>query len=251
MDPSSVSPDGHPVHAPTFLVVTCEHAGRDVPAAYRHLFPKADPILDSHRAYDIGALGVALRFAAHFAAPLVHTTVTRLLVEPNRSPGHPQLYSEYTAHLPDHEKLAIAGAYYAPHRDGVTRIIDEAIRAGHRVLHVGVHSFTDVLDGAVRDVDVGLLFDPDRPTELALCQAWKHTLDRARGDLRTKFNEPYRGIDDGLTTTLRATFSNAHYAGLEVELRQGLLASESSQHGFGELLGASLSEAAPTLMPRK
>jgi predicted N-formylglutamate amidohydrolase len=53
-------------------------------------------------------------------------------------------------------------------------------------------------------------------------------------------NEPYLGTDDGLTTHLRTVFPAAGYAGIEIEVRQGLVASEHQQQVIGDLLAASM-----------
>ena len=67
------------------LVVTCEHGGNRIPAPYRDLFHAHDALLDSHLGYDLGALNLARALAKAFAAPLVASTVSRLLVDLNRS----------------------------------------------------------------------------------------------------------------------------------------------------------------------
>ncbi len=221
------------------LLVTCEHAGNEVPAAYAALFAHARAELDSHRGWDPGALGVALRLAVRRSAPLLATTTTRLLVEANRSPDNPGLFSATTRGLPDAERTKILDRFYHPHRRSVERLVRDWADHGQRVLHVAVHSFTDVLEGHARNLDVGLLFDPARPREADLCALWRAGLEAAC-DLRIRFNEPYLGTDDGLTTRLRSVFPEAAYAGLEVEVRQGLLASPENQASVGDLLGETL-----------
>ena len=72
-------------------VITCEHGGNRIPAPYRDLFHTHQALLDSHRGYDPGALIMARALATAFAAPLVTSTVSRLLVDLNRSVGHPRL----------------------------------------------------------------------------------------------------------------------------------------------------------------
>lgn len=233
-------PDVDEAGLPTFLLVTCEHAGREVPEPYRQLFAGADDVLEGHRGYDHGALGVALRLGAKCSAPLIFTTTTRLLVECNRPLHHPALFSEFTAALSDAEKRRIVAAYHEPHCRSVERAVASAIQAGMRVLHVGVHSFTDVLDGQVRDVDVGVLFDPSRPDETAISEAWIAELGRQRGDYRIRANEPYAGIDECLVSTLREKFSADRYLGVEIEVRQGLVPTEEQQHAMGDLLAATL-----------
>ena len=66
--------------AGAFLLVTCEHGGNRVPKRYRRLFAGWESVLASHRGYDPGALTLARELARAFDAPLVASTVTRLLV---------------------------------------------------------------------------------------------------------------------------------------------------------------------------
>ena len=63
------------------LVITCEHGGNRIPSLYRDLFHDYQVLLDSHRGFDPGALVMARALAAAFAAPLVASTVSRLLVD--------------------------------------------------------------------------------------------------------------------------------------------------------------------------
>jgi predicted N-formylglutamate amidohydrolase len=81
-------------------VITCEHGGNRIPVPYRNLFHAHQALLDSHRGYDPGALIMARALATAFAAPLVASTVSRLLVDLNRSVGHPRLHSEATRKAP-------------------------------------------------------------------------------------------------------------------------------------------------------
>ena len=83
------------------LLITCEHGGKRIPLAFRDLFRGRQALLDSHRGYDPGALAMARQLARAFDAPLVFSTVSRLLIELNRSPGHKQQFSEATRALAD------------------------------------------------------------------------------------------------------------------------------------------------------
>lgn len=225
---------------PDVVLLSCEHGGNEVPPAYASLFEGADDMLASHRGWDIGALGVARRFAETTSFPLIACTFTRLLVEPNRSPDSGNLFSVYTRGLSEKDKAAIRHDYYDRHRGSVERTVADAVAAGRRVLHVGVHSCTDVLDGRVRELDVSLLFDPDRLAEREVCQAWTGELARLEPTWRLPFNEPYKGTDDGLTTWLRNRLPEDRYAGVEVEVRQGLILEPSAQWHVGGLLARAL-----------
>ncbi|MCA9294517.1 MAG: N-formylglutamate amidohydrolase [Phycisphaerales bacterium] len=231
-------------HDPTiFLLLTCEHGGRDVPPEYVDLFHGAEATLASHRGYDIGALGVALRMAARLSSPIVFSTVTRLLIDLNRSPDQPDLLSEFTRNLDAQEQNRLITHYYTPYRERVDQIVRLALHAGLKVVHVGIHSCTDALNGQTRDFDIALLLEEARPRERAFCECWRSALQDQAPSLRYRFNEPYNGADDGLTTTLRQRFPVTAYLGIEVEVRQGSIGLPAQQTQTGDLLAVALHES--------
>lgn len=205
------------------LVLSCEHGGNRVPAGYRRLFRAAGArdALTSHRGSDLGALAMAKILARRLDAELHASTVTRLLVETNRSAHHRGVFSEFSAVLDRDDRQAVLERHYFPHRQ---RIVD-AIRARRRqlVCHIAVHSFAPVLNGEVRQADVGFLYDPRRPGERELCRLWKAALNARAPELRVRRNYPYRGTADGLTTALRRMFPPERYLGIELETNQAIL----------------------------
>lgn len=224
----------------TTVLITCEHGGNDVPPDCARWFADAADLLQSHCGYDIGALGVSRQFAEALRTPLLFSTVTRLLVDLNRSPDAPDVHGPSVQTLLEAERAELLAAYHEPYRRQVTDTVAAAIDKGHRILHVGVHSFTDILNNVRRELDTALLFDPDRPAERALCERWLTALAQAKPDWRHRFNEPYKGIDDGLTTWLRTRFADDVYAGVEVELRQSLITEPAAQRDVGDLLATTL-----------
>lgn len=224
---------------PDAIVLSCEHAGRDVPLAYRSCFRGAGETLRSHRGWDPGALGVALGLASALAAPLIVTTTTRLLVDPNRSEDQPDLFSEFTRGLPERACAEILARYHTAHRASVERTIRAHTDAGRRVLHVGVHTCVDDLRGHRRELECAWLFDTDRAHEAELCERWREAFADRRPELRCPFNEPYKGTDDGLTTTLRSRLPAGLYAGIEIEARQGFVRTPAAQRRLaGDLADA-------------
>jgi len=207
------------------LLLTCEHAGRRIPREYAPLFRTAAGALDSHRGCDPGALGVARSLARRFARPLHAATVSRLLVDANRSSTNPRVWSEYTARLSRDERERVLARYWRPHRLAVESAVRHGARRGRRVVHVAVHSFTPVLGGRPRRADLGLLYDPRRAGERALCARWKAFLEELDPTLRVRRNHPYRGATDGLATWLRGRFPPRAYLGVELELSHSLLAA--------------------------
>ena len=205
---------------PVRLIVGCPHGGNRLPAPYRPLFAGQEPRLRSHQGYDAGALRLARELAAALDAPLFRATVSRLLIDLNRSLGHPRLYSERTRAAPRTMREEILERYYLPYRRGVERCVAEALAAGLRVVHVDVHSFTPRLGEVVRQADVGFLYDPVRPPEKTFCLHWMAALRRLAPGLRLRRNYPYAGRADGFRTWLRRRHAAEDYVGIELEVNQ-------------------------------
>lgn len=203
------------------LVLTCEHAGNEIPQEYENLFSEAAEVLETHRAYDPGALDL-FRKLSPLAVFGQEYMMSRLLVEPNRSLGHAQLFSEFTAQLPEAQKEQILDDFYLPYRNYVESRIGDLISAGNEVLHISVHTFTPELNGEQRNADIGLLFDPARSAEADFCKNFKNSILQQDRDLRVRFNYPYLGVDDGFTTYLRKQFPQ-HYLGIELEVNQAFV----------------------------
>jgi predicted N-formylglutamate amidohydrolase len=205
---------------PDRLILTCEHAGNDVPEEYRSQFAGHEHLLPTHRGWDPGALLLAREMAERLDAPLYFDTTTRLLVDLNRSVGTPDLHSEATRHLPLAERRKILARYYHPHRQRAEAAIGTAVESGARVIHVASHSFTPELNGQVRTADIGLLYDPGRPGEVKFSSAWLAALARSDPALRLRRNYPYLGTSDGLTMALRRRHAPDRYIGIELEVNQ-------------------------------
>jgi predicted N-formylglutamate amidohydrolase len=205
------------------LIVTCEHAGNQVPDCYSHLFANIKDVLESHRGWDPGARELATFLASEFNAPLFVCETTRLLIEPNRSLDNHQLYSEYSQVLFETDHDLILQQYYFPHRGSVEQLIEKLAKP---VLHLSIHTFTPILNGTVREVDVGLLFDPARKSESDFCDILRQDLEHNLPSLKIRMNEPYKGTDDGFTTYLRTKFEDSQYLGIELEVNQKYIGTE-------------------------
>lgn len=205
------------------FLVTCEHGGNRIPANYRRLFRGWHALLASHRGYDPGALLMAKELAAAFRAPLVTSTVSRLLVDLNRSRGHPQLHSVAIRSAPAPVRAKIVEQHYRPYRSRVERLVGQVVARGRRVIHISSHSFTPVLNGKARRADVGLLYHPGRREEGGLCARWKASLAAVAPEFRVRRNYPYAGKGDGLASYLRLRFPPGAYVGIELEMNQRIV----------------------------
>ena len=217
------------------LMITCEHASNALPdfvlRAFRDSDGIPDEVLASHRGYDIGAYKI-FSILVKRLKPDFHSAskFSRLVVDMNRSSTSKSFYSEYTSSLPSTVKARML-SLWEKYREKIASFVAGKISPKQRkadkealpkVIHLGIHSFTPVLNGVKRDADVGILYDPSRPSEAKIAEILiKNILDR-EPSLRIRKNYPYLGKSDGLTTTLRQKFGPA-YAGLEIEINQKLL----------------------------
>lgn len=200
--------------------MTSEHGGNEVPADFAPLFHGSDHELRSHLGWDPGTLGLARELAGRLGADLLTSTVTRLLVDLNRSPHNPRVFSRLTRGLPLAERAGLLERFHRPHWNAAREAVLAGIARSGRALHLAVHSFTPVLDGVTRKPDLALLYDPARPGELALASAWARALRNTLPAMAVGRNAPYRGNADGLTTHLRRLYANREYLGIEIEVNQ-------------------------------
>lgn len=220
------------------LILTCEHAGKEIPAQYASLFVAAMPVLETHRGYDPGALDL-FRTLKELAIWQKDYKVTRLLIEPNRSLHHQNLFSQFSRNLSEEQKNYVIKTFYLPYRNEVEENIRKWLREGESILHLSVHSFTPELNGEVRNADVGLLYDPARAGEKEFSKKLKAVLAVKASDLRIRFNYPYLGKADGFTTHLRRQFEN-NYTGIELEVNQKFVKKNKMDSRLKDVLYHSL-----------
>lgn len=219
------------------LILTCEHASNKLPAAFKKAVPAE--VLETHRAYDIGALAI-FRKLVKFAKPEFHCEgkFSRLFVDLNRTITNKSAFSDYYKQLEACDRSAAEKAkmqatkYWTEYRAAIEKFVASSLSMPKRsssktrlaktaptVVHLGIHSFTPVLNGKKRNTDIGILYDPSRPAECKLAQVIKAEINRQHPEMKVRFNYPYKGTSDGLTTTLRKKFG-PQYAGLEIEINQ-------------------------------
>ena len=219
------------------LMLTCEHASNRLPAAFKKAVPAK--VIETHRAYDIGAVQV-FRKLVKFAKPefSCEGKFSRLFVDLNRTITNKSAFSEYYEAFETHDKAAAekakaqATAYWKEYRECVEKFVQQNIGKDSRskssksaanksaeIVHLGIHSFTPILNGKVRNTDIGILYDPARPQERAYANVIKDEIKRLYPAMKVRFNYPYKGSSDGLTTTLRKKFG-PRYVGIEIEINQ-------------------------------
>lgn len=200
------------------LLITCEHGGNEVPKEYKFLFCDAQELLKTHRGYDPGALDLAREIADRFQAELQFSTLTRLLVDLNRSLTSRSLFSSLSKALPAAAKEQLLNQVYYPYRTAVEKSIAQKSLA-QPVLHLSIHSFTPIWKGEKRKGDIGLLYDSQKQDESLFCKKWQQRISQENKGFIVRRNYPYLGRADGFTTSLRVRYPK-NYLGIEVEVNQ-------------------------------
>jgi len=228
---------------PPEIIISCEHAGNKIPANYSHLFLNVDDVLSSHRGWDPGSLMLATDIASHLNTPIFTFEISRLLIEINRSIGHRNLFSEFSSGLSQSEKNYLVNSFYLPYRTSIEEKIEELSNSGKMVLHLGIHSFTPVFKNKTRSCDMGLLYDPARIYEKQYCNLLKKNLKQKLPHFKILSNQPYKGVDDGLTTYLRQQIDQSKYLGIELEVNQRYLNRENQfPKDLSKLIGHAIEQ---------
>lgn len=215
------------------VLVVCEHASNRVPVALGGLGLPAD-LLDSHIAWDPGALDLARGIAALTGATLVHGCISRLVYDCNRPPQAPGAMPEQseTHDIPGNQGLndaarkARINGVYRPFHD----MVADRIRALRPVLTliVTVHSFTPVFMGKRRSVEIGVLHGRDPAFARAM-------MDSAPRNYDVRLNEPYSAAD-GVAHTLDMHGSVNGLPNVMLEVRNDLLETEEQQEKMARLI---------------
>ena len=225
-------------------VVVCEHASNFIPARYDNL-GMSPALLQSHIAWDPGALPVANRLSAALDATLIAQRVSRLVYDCNRPPEADSAVPAVSeVHripgnegLSDSERAARAETVYRPFRRAVSALLDARLAAGLHPVLVTVPSFTPLYKGVRRAVDLGVLCDSDDRLAQALLRA-----AGSRPEMSVRLNEPY-GPADGVTHTLADLALPRGLLNVMIEIRNDLIADAAGQAAIGHWLAESLGQA--------
>lgn len=202
------------------VLISAEHASCSVPEEWAGLFAGHQAVLQSHRGWDPGTAELAAALATRLNAPLLVGEATRLLVDLNRSCGHPRHFSEFTRTLPVRDRNELVRRYWQPHWSAYRQHIE---RARSMLVHLACHSFTPELNGKPRTADFGVLYDPSRPRETALARVIAEGMRALRPQLTVRMNYPYRGTANGMGQQHRRWFSQQRLLTLELEINCRLL----------------------------
>jgi predicted N-formylglutamate amidohydrolase len=186
------------------FVIVCDHASNRLPAKYGDLgLSHAERV--SHIAWDPGALAVSRELSHLLDAPVVQSTVSRLIIDCNRDLDAPDLIwtlSEATRiaaneTIDAEERQYRITHFHQPYHASIETLLEARRHAGQETVLVCMHSFTPVYHGVARPWPIGLIHGTDTRYTKGLFDALKSE----EPDLNIGWNEPYAALN-GVTLTL-------------------------------------------------
>lgn len=223
-------------------LLSCEHATASLPREYRGLgVPRAQRL--DHIGWDIGARGVQRDVARRLGVPAVASRVSRLLIDCNRDLDDPSLIvgSSDGVPVPGNARVSRAerarriALYHAPYHAAVDRMVGRAKSRNPdaAVQLLALHTFTPVMNGVPRALDIGVLYDA--------YPVLARRLGRALAALgyRVRYNEPYSGLA-GLIYSARRHGEAHDVAYVELEINNALLRTPAGVSRLGRDVARAL-----------
>ncbi|WP_199798276.1 N-formylglutamate amidohydrolase [Aurantiacibacter spongiae] len=240
-DPACVELTGNALSPGPFVLVG-DHAGDAIPAALGDLgVSQADRA--RHIAVDIGSAALGLALARRLDAPFVAQAYSRLVIDCNRYPDHPEAVVETSdgtgvpgnVRLTPGQRQARIDAVFEPYHAAIEHLLDKREAAGLASVLISVHSFTPVWQGRRRDYHFGVLHDGHRD-DFALAVLDRLTREK---DWTVADNQPYVMDETDYTVPRHAYPRDLPY--LEIEVRQDLLPRRADE--VAEVLARALAMA--------
>ncbi len=225
-------------------VITCEHAGREIPSRLGDLGIDDDD-RRRHIAWDIGAAETALNFSRILDAPLVMQTYSRLVIDCNRPVSADDSIPEVSdgRAIPGNEGLsreqraARERDIHRPYHAAVETLLNERAHLHEAPVLISFHTFTQALemDGIFRPWDMGLLYNRDD----RLAGLFDQALCEMEHGYKIAHNEPYSVCDES-DYTLPVHGESRGIYNLLLEVRNDHVADDHGHRIWGEFLGSAL-----------
>lgn len=214
------------------VLIVVDHASNHVPADID--LGIAPEFLDDHIAFDIGTENIARIMAEAPGYLAITAKISRLVVDLNRYPDEDGVIPmrsdgvEITGNQIDAQaRKARLDRFFHPYHDRVAKLIRDI----DPVLTLFLHSFTPKLRSGQMDMrpwEVGVLYNEQEAASRLAIQFLEQE-ELVVGD-----QLPYSGKD--LHATMKRQAEDIGKAYTEIEIRQDLIAHETGQRRFAEIM---------------
>jgi len=133
-------------HCMITYLFSCENATCAVPEAHRELFHGEEDVLTSAEGWEPGSLNLAQGLSIKFRTPLIHSDVTRLLID-FECDGDDR-WSRFSMKLPETTRNKIAERHERPYRTQLWQRIEGDLKRHATVVHLMVHTHAEA-DGRI------------------------------------------------------------------------------------------------------
>lgn len=233
------------------FVIVCDHASNRIPEEFQS-FGFAEDALETHIAWDPGALAVSRCLSALLDAPLLWPDVSRLVIDCNRpidassliateSEGRPVPSNRNLSEVQRAQRIK---RVHAPYHNAIDACLKRRVAAGVESALIAVHSFTPVYFGKGRPWQVGIVFGDNR----RLADDFIRGL-QADPALTVGINQPYAPADQVYYTVERHAGPRGLPAAM-IEIRNDEIGDAESQRRWADRLADILIAAKPRLARR-
>lgn len=229
----------------------CDHASNFVPPEFGTFgLPTED--MDRHIAWDPGALPVASALADALDATLIHSGISRLVIDCNRPLDAGNLFwtvSEGTVipgnqNLSDVQRQRRIALAYTPFHETIREAVEKRLAAGQETRIVSIHSFTPVYSGVPRPWEIGIIHDEDDRLAAPVIGALE-----ADKSLTVGVNEPYSPADK-VYFTLEKHARSRDLPCAMIEIRNSEITESAGQLAWAKRLATILGSEALTIAAR-
>lgn len=152
-------------------IPTCETAVSTVPEWHRDIFKGQEERVTSTEGWSPGALNLAQGIAMKLHAPLLHTDLTRLLIDLSKHPEDQERWSSFSRALTDDQREKLDRRTKLAFLESLESRIEAARRQDEKVIHLSIDTSSELPPATIV-----FEFDSRRELEADCVAAWKGKL---------------------------------------------------------------------------
>ena len=196
----------------TPLIFSCEHATCTVPEAYKEALRNDGDLVTSAQGWDIGSLNLAQGMSMKFRTPLVHSEMTRLLIDCYLQENNPDRWSHLAMKLNETQREKLHERQLLPYLQILRQRITTELERNASVIHT--------FDPQTKpDLHLSLIFGEGKVFESTIGINWLNQIKAAAPELTCRANVMfYPEHTKTLLDTLRSEWPSDQYIAIELQV---------------------------------